>query len=173
MPFNSSVTRARTIDTPIGPITLAGDDDALTRLVMHEQRHAPANQNSWPQDPNAFGDVVDQLKAYFAGELHDFDIDMRLDGTEFQQRVWQALREIPYGETISYAQLADRIGAHNAQRAVGAANGKNPVAIIVPCHRVIAADGTLGGYGGGLDRKCFLLALEGARVAGADSARLF
>jgi methylated-DNA-[protein]-cysteine S-methyltransferase len=172
-PFDSSVTRARTIDTPIGPITLGGDDDALTRLVMHDQRHAPADQSRWPQDPNAFGDVVDQLKAYFAGDLHDFDIDLRLEGTEFQQRVWQALREIPYGETISYAELADTIGAHNAQRAVGSANGKNPVAIIVPCHRVIASDGSLGGYGGGLDRKCFLLALEGARAGGAASTPLF
>jgi methylated-DNA-[protein]-cysteine S-methyltransferase len=163
-PFDTSVTRARTIDTPIGPITLGGDDDNnLTRLVMHDQRHAPTDQSSWPQDPNAFGDVVDQLKAYFEGDLHDFDVNLRLAGTDFQQRVWQALREIPYGETCSYVELADRIGAHNAQRAVGSANGKNPIAIIVPCHRVIASDGGLGGYGGGLDRKCFLLALEGAQ----------
>jgi methylated-DNA-[protein]-cysteine S-methyltransferase len=163
MPSNSSVTRARTIDTPVGPITLGGDDDGvLTRLVMHDQRHAPTDQQSWPQDKNAFGDVVDQLKAYFAGDLHEFDVDMRLEGTAFQQRVWQALREIPYGETWSYAELAGHIGASNAQRAVGSANGRNPIAIIVPCHRVIAANGTLGGYGGGLDRKSFLLALEGA-----------
>jgi methylated-DNA-[protein]-cysteine S-methyltransferase len=170
-PFDATVTRARTIETPLGLITLGGDDDVLTRLVMHDQRHAPRDQDYWPQDPNAFGDVVDQLKAYWEGDLHDFDIAMRLDGTAFQQRVWQALREIPYGETCSYAELADRIGAHNAQRAVGSANGRNPVAIVVPCHRVIAANGTLGGYGGGLDRKCFLLALEGAKVAG--ESRLF
>jgi methylated-DNA-[protein]-cysteine S-methyltransferase len=170
--LDSNVTRARTIDSPIGPITLAGNDDYLTRLVMHDQRHAPPDQSDWPQDKNAFGDVVDQLKAYWAGDLHDFDIAMRLDGTAFQQRVWQALQEIPYGETWSYAELADHIGKHNAQRAVGAANGRNPVAIIVPCHRVIAADGTLGGYGGGLDRKCFLLALEGAKVAG-EAPKLF
>jgi methylated-DNA-[protein]-cysteine S-methyltransferase len=172
-PFDSSVTRARTIDSPIGPITLAGDDDGvLTRLVMHEQRHAPREQDLWPQDKNAFGDVVDQLKAYWAGDLHDFDIAMRLEGTDFQQRVWRALQEIPYGETWSYAQLAEHIGSQSAQRAVGSANGKNPVAIIVPCHRVIASDGSLGGYGGGLDRKCFLLALEGAKLAG-DAPKLF
>ena len=106
--------------------------------------------------------MVDQLKAYFEGDLHDFDVDMRLDGTEFQQRVWQGLQEIPYGETWSYGQLADHIGAHGAQRAVGLANGKNPIAIIVPCHRVIGASGKLVGYGGGLDRKSWLLTLEGA-----------
>lgn len=159
------VTRARTIDSPIGLITLGGTDDVLTKLVMHEQRHAPLDLPDWPQDPNAFGDVVDQLKAYWEGERHGFDVPMQLGGTDFQRRVWQGLQEIPYGETWSYAELADHIGHHGAQRAVGAANGQNPIAIIVPCHRVIAADGTLGGYGGGLDRKGFLLALEGARTA--------
>ena len=160
----TAVTQARTIDSPIGPITLAGDDDVLTQLVMHEQRHAPVDIEHSPNDPNAFGDVVDQLKAYWEGDLTEFDVDMRLEGTEFQQRVWQGLQEIPYGETWSYGQLADHIGAHNAQRAVGLANGKNPVAIIVPCHRVIGANGTMVGYGGGLDRKGFLLALEGAQT---------
>jgi methylated-DNA-[protein]-cysteine S-methyltransferase len=163
MNLPTNITHARTIDSPIGPITLAGDDDSLTRLVMHEQRHAPGDLHHWPQDPNAFGDVVDQLKAYWEGDLKEFEVTLSLKGTEFQQRVWRALQQIPYGQTVSYAELADEIGAHNAQRAVGSANGKNPIAIIVPCHRVIAADGTLGGYGGGLDRKCFLLALEGAQ----------
>lgn len=158
----TKVTRARTIDSPVGPLTLAGDDDVLTQLVMHEQRHAPVAIAEYPEDKNAFGDAVDQLKAYFEGDLHDFDIDMRLEGTDFQQRVWQGLREIPYGETWSYGELADHIGAYNAQRAVGLANGKNPVAIIVPCHRVIGANGNLVGYGGGLDRKVFLLELEKA-----------
>ena len=160
----TAVTQARTIDSPIGPITLAGDDDVLTQLVMHEQRHAPVDIEHYPNDPNALGDVVDQLKAYWEGDRTEFDVDMRLEGTEFQQRVWQGLQEIPYGETWSYGQLADHIGAHNAQRAVGLANGKNPVAIIVPCHRVIGANGTMVGYGGGLDRKGFLLALEGAQM---------
>jgi methylated-DNA-[protein]-cysteine S-methyltransferase len=161
----SHVTRARTVDSPIGPITLAGDDDVLTQLVMHEQRHAPRELPDWPEDKNAFGDVLDQLKAYFEGDLHEFDVPVRLHGTEFQRRVWQGLQEIPYGETWSYGRLADHIGAHGAQRAVGLANGKNPVAIIVPCHRVIGASGKLVGYGGGLDRKGFLLALEGVRNA--------
>ena len=157
----STITRSRTIESPVGPITLGGDD-VLTQLVMHEQRHAPPDQDEWPEDKNAFGDVVDQLKAYFAGDLHEFDVDMRLEGTEFQQRVWRGLQEIPYGETWSYGQLADHIGAHGAQRAVGLANGKNPIAIIVPCHRVIGASGNLVGYGGGLDRKMWMLTLEGA-----------
>lgn len=156
----TTVTRARTLDTPVGPITLGGDDDALTALVMHEQRHAPADLAGWPQDKNAFGDVVDQLKAYWAGELTAFDVNLRLEGTEFQRRVWAGLCEIPYGETWSYGQLAAHVGAPNAQRAVGLANGKNPIAIIVPCHRVIGASGKLVGYGGGLDRKTFLLAME-------------
>jgi methylated-DNA-[protein]-cysteine S-methyltransferase len=161
----SPVTRSRTIDSPIGPITLGGDDDVLTQLVMHEQRHAAPDMTAWPKDPNAFGDVVDQLKAYFEGDLTEFDVDMRLEGTDFQRRVWQGLTEIPYGETWSYGELADHIGAYNAQRAVGLANGKNPVAIIVPCHRVIGASGKLVGYGGGLDRKVFLLTLEDAMRA--------
>jgi methylated-DNA-[protein]-cysteine S-methyltransferase len=160
----TDITRARTIDSPIGPITLAGDDESLTRLVMHEQRHAPLDQTFWPQDPNAFGDVVDQLKAYWEGDLKEFEVTLSLRGTEFQQRVWRALQQIPYGHTVSYAELASEIGATGAQRAVGTANGKNPIAIIVPCHRVVAANGGLGGYGGGLDRKGFLLALEGARL---------
>ena len=160
-----TVTRSRTIDSPVGPITLGGDEDVLTQLVMHEQRHAPRDRHEWPEDKNAFGDAVDQLKAYFAGDLYDFDIDMQLHGTEFQKRVWQGLQEIPYGETWSYGQLADHIGSPGAQRAVGLANGKNPIAIIVPCHRVIGASGNLVGYGGGLDRKVWLLALEGAKNA--------
>ena len=171
MKYASSVTRARTIDSPIGLITLAGDDDVLTQLVMHEQRHAPRDQHEWPQDPNVFGDVVDQLKAYWEGELREVDVALRLDGTEFQKRVWRGLQQIPYGATWSYGQLADHIGAHGAQRAVGLANGKNPIAIIVPCHRVIGANGTMVGYGGGVDRKGFLLALEG--VPNAATQRLF
>ena len=158
------VTRSRTVDSPVGPITLGGGD-VLTRLVMHEQRHAPPDMAEWSEDKNAFGEVVDQLKAYFAGDLHDFDVEIELEGTQFQRRVWQGLQEIPYGQTWSYGQLADHIGSHNAQRAVGMANGRNPIAIIVPCHRVIGASGQLVGYGGGLDRKGWLLALEGAQRA--------
>jgi methylated-DNA-[protein]-cysteine S-methyltransferase len=150
----------RTIDSEIGPLTLAGDDGTLIHLWMDNQRHLPPLPRNWVRDDTAFPDVVEQLEAYFAGELKDFDVSLRLEGTEFQRRVWAALREIPYGETWSYGQLAAHIGQPTASRAVGMANGRNPVAIIVPCHRVIGAGGSLTGYGGGLDRKRILLDLE-------------
>ena len=154
-----TATRARVIDSPIGPLTLAGDD-VLTHLVMHDQSHPPAGREDWDDDPAAFADVVEQLGAYFAGELTDFDLALDMRGTDFQRRVWDGLRQIPYGETWSYAQLAEKVGNRKACRAVGLANGRNPVGIIVPCHRVIGANGTLTGYGGGLDRKAWLLAHE-------------
>lgn len=164
------ITQARTIDSPIGPITLGGHDDVLTHLVMHEQRHVPPGLSEWRRDLHAFGDVVDQLKAYWEGELQHFDVALRVEGTDFQRRVWQGLLDIPYGETWSYAELANHIGAgRNAPRAVGLANGRNPIAIIVPCHRVIGANGRLVGYGGGLERKSFLLDLEGARYRGSGT----
>jgi methylated-DNA-[protein]-cysteine S-methyltransferase len=109
-----------------------------------------------------FGDTIDQLEAYFAGGLTDFTLELRLTGTEFQRRVWEELRKIPYGETRTYGQLADALGHPTASRAVGLANGRNPVGIIVPCHRVVGADGSLTGYGGGLDRKRRLLDFENA-----------
>jgi methylated-DNA-[protein]-cysteine S-methyltransferase len=155
--------RARVVDSPIGPLTLVGDDE-LTALRMDEQTHPPEGQDAWRSDPHAFGDAVEQLDAYFAGDLKEFDVRMRLAGTPFQRRVWDALLQIPYGETMSYGELAARIGQPNASRAEGLANGRNPIAIIVPCHRVIGASGSLTGYGGGLDRKRRLLDLEaGAR----------
>jgi methylated-DNA-[protein]-cysteine S-methyltransferase len=119
----------------------------------------------WDPAPDAFPDAVDQLDAYFAGELTEFDLRLRLEGTEFQRTVWAGLCEIPYGETTSYGELAARIGRPRASRAVGLANGRNPVAIVVPCHRVIGAGGSLTGYGGGLERKQALLDLERARRA--------
>jgi methylated-DNA-[protein]-cysteine S-methyltransferase len=131
---------------------------------MDDQAHAPVDQPSWEPDDGAFGDAVEQLTAYFAGGLTEFDLDLRLEGTPFQQEVWAALREIPYGETWSYGHLADRIGKPGAARAVGLANGRNPIGIIVPCHRVIGADGSLTGYGGGLPRKQLLLQLERDRA---------
>ncbi|MEB3981108.1 methylated-DNA--[protein]-cysteine S-methyltransferase [Mycobacterium sp. 663a-19] len=151
--------RYRTIDSPIGPLTLAGHGSALTNLRMVDQTYEPSRAG-WSADPGAFGDAVEQLGAYFAGELTDFDIELDLRGTEFQRRVWQALLTIPYGETRSYGEIAEQIGARGAARAVGLANGHNPIAIVVPCHRVIGAGGSLTGYGGGLDRKRALLALE-------------
>ena len=149
-----------TVPSPIGPLTLTAVDGVLTGLHMHEQRHAPAASSGWVRDDAAFKDVVEQLDAYFAGELRRFEVATALRGTDFQRRVWAALVEIPYGETISYGELASRVGRPRAFRAVGLANGRNPVAVIVPCHRVIAGDGTLGGYGGGLERKTMLLDFE-------------
>lgn len=160
-----TATRYRIIESPVGCITIAGgdDDDTITGVRMEDQAHPPAGLESWTPDPDAFGAAADQLDAYFAGGLTEFDLPLRLDGTEFQRRVWAGLLEIPYGETISYGELARRIRRPTASRAVGLANGRNPVAIIVPCHRVIGAGGSLTGYGGGLDRKRTLLDLERAR----------
>ncbi|BBX62770.1 methylated-DNA--protein-cysteine methyltransferase [Mycobacterium saskatchewanense] len=162
----------RIIDSPIGPLTLAGRDSVLAHLRMVDQTYEPSRAD-WTPDPKAFEDVVEQLAAYFAGELTDFDIAMDLGGTEFQRRVWTALRTIPYGETRSYGQIAEQIGAPGSARAVGLANGRNPVAIIVPCHRVIGAGGSLTGYGGGLDRKRTLLGLEKRRASANAHLTLF
>jgi methylated-DNA-[protein]-cysteine S-methyltransferase len=151
--------RYRTIDSPIGPLTLAGHGSALTNLRMVDQTYEPSRAD-WTLDPNGFADAVDQLDGYFVGELIDFEIELDLRGSEFQQRVWKALLTIPYGETRSYGGIAEQIGAPGAARAVGLANGHNPIAIIVPCHRVIGASGRLTGYGGGLERKQTLLDLE-------------
>jgi methylated-DNA-[protein]-cysteine S-methyltransferase len=154
----------RTIDSPIGLLTLAGRGSVLTNLRMVDQTYEPGRAG-WSPDPGAFSTAVDQLEAYFAGELTDFDIELDLRGTEFQQRVWKALLTIPYGETRSYGEIAEQIGAPGAARAVGLANGHNPIAIVVPCHRVIGAGGSLTGYGGGLDRKRTLLELEKQRAS--------
>jgi methylated-DNA-[protein]-cysteine S-methyltransferase len=154
----------RTIESPIGLLTLAGHGSALTNLRMVDQTYEPS-RTDWSADPGAFNDAVDQLGAYFAGELTDFDIELDLRGTEFQQRVWKALLTIPYGDTRSYGEIAEQIGAPGAARAVGLANGHNPIAIVVPCHRVIGARGSLTGYGGGLDRKRSLLELEQKRAS--------
>ncbi|HZU48448.1 MAG TPA: methylated-DNA--[protein]-cysteine S-methyltransferase [Mycobacterium sp.] len=151
--------RYRTIDSPIGPLTLAGEGSVLTHLRMVDQTYEPSRAN-WVPDDRGFPDAVDQLQAYFAGQRIAFDLELDLRGSQFQQRVWEALLTIPYGETRSYGQIAEQIGAPGAARAVGLANGRNPIAIIVPCHRVIGTSGGLTGYGGGLDRKRTLLELE-------------
>jgi methylated-DNA-[protein]-cysteine S-methyltransferase len=161
-PVKEPMTYYRTIDSPIGLLTLAGHDQALTNLRMANQGHEP-NRAGWSANPTALRDAVDQLNAYFSGELTDFELELDLRGSEFQRRVWQALLTIPFGETRSYGEIAKQIGAPGAARAVGLANGHNPIAIIVPCHRVIGASGNLTGYGGGLDRKRSLLALERRR----------
>ncbi|HEX2039294.1 MAG TPA: methylated-DNA--[protein]-cysteine S-methyltransferase [Acidimicrobiales bacterium] len=158
-----TVTRCRTIPSPVGPLTLAGRDEVLTNLCMEDQTHSPRGRADWVRDDGIFPKVVDQLDAYFAGELTDFDVEIDLLGTPFQKRVWSALLDIPYGATASYGDVAAAIGQPTACRAVGMANGRNPVAIIVPCHRVIGSGGTLTGYAGGLDRKRILLDLERRR----------
>lgn len=149
-----------TIDSPVGLLTLTGFPGVLTGLQMEGQAHTPPLPDGCTRDDRAFAPVKAQLEAYFAGELTEFDVNLRLEGTEFQQRVWGSLRRIPYGETWSYARLAALVGNPAASRAVGVANSRNPIAIIVPCHRVIGANGTLTGYAGGLDRKAWLLGLE-------------
>jgi methylated-DNA-[protein]-cysteine S-methyltransferase len=153
------MTHYRTIDSPIGPLTLAGDGSVLKNLRMVDQTYEP-DRADWVPDVGAFPDAVEQLHAYFAGDLHEFDVRLEITGTAFQRRVWTALRTIPYGETRSYGEIAAQIGAPNSSRAVGLANGRNPIAIIVPCHRVIGANGSLTGFGGGLERKSALLELE-------------
>jgi len=157
--------RYRTIDSPIGPLALAGRGRVLTHLRMLNQTYEP-DRADWVRDDRSFPDAVDQLDAYFAGKRTDFDLELGLSGSEFQRRVWQALLTIPYGETRSYGQIAEQIGAAGAARAVGLANGHNPIAIIVPCHRVIGANGSLTGYGGGLDRKRSLLEMEKTVISG-------
>lgn len=156
--------QTRTIESPVGPLTLAGRAGRLMHLRMVDQTYEPS-RDGWESSESAFEDAVAQLGAYFEGDLMEFDLDLDLVGTAFQRRVWEALLTIPYGQTRSYGQIAQQIGAPGASRAVGLANGHNPIGIIVPCHRVIGANGSLTGYGGGLDRKRSLLALEKNRVS--------
>jgi methylated-DNA-[protein]-cysteine S-methyltransferase len=154
-----SMTRTHTlIPSPIGTLTAVGDDAELVGLYMDLAPRDPALTG--PRDDAGFADVAGQLAEYFAGERTVFDLPLRPLGNDFERAVWQLLTEIPYGETRSYGDLARRLGDLSLSRAVGAANGRNPLSIVVPCHRVIGADGTLVGYGGGLDRKRFLLDLE-------------
>ena len=147
-------------DSPVGPLTLVAQDDELAGLYMGEQKHLPPQASFGERDDSLLPSVREQLGAYFAGELQDFTVPLAPSGTPFQREVWAALRDIPYGSTCSYADLAVAVGRPTAVRAVGAANGRNPVGIIVPCHRVIGSGGSLTGYGGGLERKRFLLDLE-------------
>ncbi|MCU1599709.1 MAG: ogt [Frankiales bacterium] len=146
------------VDSPVGPLTLVSDDGALAGLYMDEHRHMPVITGD--RDDGALPEVREQLAAYFVRELKEFDLRTSVRGTDFQRRVWAGLAQIPYGETWSYRELAEHIGAPKAVRAVGLANGKNPVSIVVPCHRVVGANGSLTGYGGGLVNKQLLLDLE-------------
>jgi methylated-DNA-[protein]-cysteine S-methyltransferase len=146
-------------DSPVGPLLLSGDSDALTGLGFKRGRGVPAG---WMRDDERFATERTQLDEYFAGERTEFDFPMRLEGAQFDRRVWRELEAIPYGATATYGEIAERIGKPGRARAVGAANGRNPIAIVVPCHRVIGTGGKLTGYGGGLERKRELLVLEGA-----------
>lgn len=154
---------ATILDSPVGPLLLASDGTALTHLLF-EREDAPAAADRAAFAAGRRDAVLEracaQLQEYFAGRRRTFDLPLAPTGTAFQRAVWRALEDIPYGRTESYGTLADRVGRPRAVRAVGAANGRNPISIIVPCHRVIGADGSLTGYGGGLDAKRFLLALE-------------
>ena len=156
--------QVRTIDSPVGSLTLAGRDGRLRHLRMVDQMYEPSH-DGWERDDTAFDDAVGQLEGYFAGDVLEFDLDLDLVGTEFQRRVWAALLTIPYGETRSYGEIARQLDSPGASRAVGLANGHNPIGIIVPCHRVIGSNGSLTGYGGGLDRKRRLLDMEKNRIS--------
>lgn len=165
--MTTTTVAARRVHTvtgsPVGPLTLVMSGGALTGLYMQTQRHAPPPEIFGAEvadDDSLFAEPAGQLRDYFAGQRTEFDLPLALTGTPFQRRVWAELQEIPYGETISYGELAQRIGRPTAARAVGLANGRNPISIIVPCHRVIGADGSLTGYGGGMERKQHLLTFE-------------
>lgn len=148
------------IDSPVGPLTIVATEGVLSGLFMDQQRHAPDPSRFGDREPGCLPEVREQLRAYFDGELSSFTVPIAPRGTAFQQRVWAALCAIPYGQTTSYGELAALIGRPTASRAVGLANGRNPICIIIPCHRVLGADRALTGYGGGLDRKQALLTLE-------------
>lgn len=151
------------MDSPVGPLLLAADNDGLRLIEFASPRHPATRGRDWHEGSSeVLAETRAQLAAYFNGDRRDFDLPLSPRGTPFQRDVWLALQRIPYGETISYAALATWIGKPSATRAVGAANGRNPLPIVVPCHRVIGTDGSLTGFGGGLPTKQFLLALEGA-----------
>ncbi len=158
MPFFYS-----TLNSPWGRLLLASDGQFLTGLYFEDESHCPSINNGWIEDEGVFpfAMAVDQLNSYFEGNLKEFSLPLMAQGTAFQKSVWQVLSHIPYGLTISYSQLARQVGRPKSVRAVGQANGRNPISIIIPCHRVIGTDGSLTGYGGGLARKHALLEFEG------------
>jgi methylated-DNA-[protein]-cysteine S-methyltransferase len=153
------------IESPVGPLLLAGDERGLHIVSFAAGTRAKKPRRDWKRESKPFAEVIRQLRAYFGGELKEFDLPLVLDGTEFQLLVWSNLRKIPYGETISYSELAERIGNPKAVRAVGLANGSNPIPIIIPCHRVIGKNGDLTGFGGGIAIKQKLLALESKQMS--------
>ena len=152
------------IDSPVGKLLLAADAQGLRLVRFESSKRAAPLQPGWKEDSAPFAEVIRQLRAYFGGELREFELRLAPEGTEFQLHVWNGLRTIPYGETMSYAQLAQKIGNPHGARAVGLANGCNPIPIIVPCHRVIGSNGSLTGFGGGLANKKMLLGLESRQL---------
>ncbi len=149
------------IDSPIGELVLVASEAKLTGILFGDNAVIPAGaQKIDPQSHQVLAQTVDQLEEYFSGQRVCFDLDIQMNGTSFQKRVWSELMHIPYGTTVSYGEQARRLGDKNASRAVGLANGRNPLAIVVPCHRVVGSAGQLTGYGGGLDRKQALLEFE-------------
>lgn len=154
------------VPTPLGGLLLTSDGNALTGLYLPSEREWPVPLGDRQDDLPIFQQAREQLAEYFAGQRKTFSLALSPSGTPFQERVWRELSKIPFGTTASYVEVARRIGAPGASRAVGAANGRNPISIVVPCHRVIGADGSLTGYGGGLDRKLWLLRHEGIEVVG-------
>ncbi len=160
------------MDSPLGRLLLAGDGRALTLINFQAGNGAMVPRPDWTERAEPFREAVRQLDGYFAGRLSDFDLPLAPRGTAFQQKVWGALREIPYGQTRTYGQLAQGLGMPGAARAVGAANGRNPLPVVVPCHRVIGGDGSLTGFYGGLSLKQALLDLEGWTRPGAQLSLL-
>jgi len=154
------------LDTPIGKLLIAGDGEAVYRIEFPERGKPARPEPDWTESARGpIAEAARQLREYFAGKRTNFDLPLAPQGTEFQRSVWSRLQEIPYGETISYGELAKRVGNPKASRAVGAANGSNPLPIVIPCHRVIGANGKLTGFGGGLPVKETLLALEARQLA--------
>ncbi|MGH3311202.1 MAG: methylated-DNA--[protein]-cysteine S-methyltransferase [Streptomyces sp.] len=156
----TQATRHTVLDSPLGELTLVAEGDGLTGLYFEGQRRRPPREALGPREENGFEAARQQLEEYFAGRRTRFDLRLAARGERFQQRVWKLLEEIPYGETRSYGQLARELGDPALAQAVGAANGRNPLCVVVPCHRVVGADGSLTGYAGGLERKRALLDLE-------------
>ncbi|MGH9936664.1 MAG: methylated-DNA--[protein]-cysteine S-methyltransferase, partial [Blastocatellia bacterium] len=161
----NSQTFFTSLDSPVGALFLTSNGEAITELFMEKHTGGPKPISDWLRDDDHFREAADQLRAYFAGELTEFDLPLATAGTPFQQSVWVELQKIPFGSTVSYGELARRIGRPNAPRAVGAANGSNPISIIIPCHRVIGSNNKLTGYGGGIERKKFLIDFEAETLA--------
>lgn len=155
-------------DSPVGRILLAGNAAGLSHIDLRAGSNSIEPAVDWIEDESHFTEAIGQLQAYFAGTLKRFELPLAAEGTPFQNEVWRALLDIPYGETLSYGELAERLGKPGAARAVGLANGRNPLPIVVPCHRVIGSDGSLTGYGGGIDIKRALLDHERRNSASAE-----